>query len=379
VLGWAAFHGSSRIPVPSVLEVGNVLLTTSGRAAIALALQAVGLRPGDRVLVPSYHCPTMIAPVVNTGAEPVFFPVTKSGGPALSRIVREDLDRVRAMIVAHYFGIPQPLAEVRRFCDERKIALIEDCAHALFGTSGGQPIGTWGDFAIASLTKFLPVNEGGCLASRVHRLDGFMLSSRSLRDELQALADEVELGAQHGRFPGVNALLRAIFKAKDLVRRGSQRVPPNALADTPADESAYEYDVELVGARVTLAARLIARTTQRDRIVDRRQRNYALMASLLADLPGTSILQPTLPEGAVPYVFPLQVDDPESPYRAIREARVPVFRWDRLWPGTPILHGDEGRRWSTEIFQLGCHQDMSESDVRLVAQIVRQVMESTPR
>jgi aspartate/methionine/tyrosine aminotransferase len=74
VLGWAAFAGERQAPLPSVLDQRNVLFTTSGRAAIALALRALGVAPGDRVLVPTYHCPTMIAPVVSTGADPRSIP-----------------------------------------------------------------------------------------------------------------------------------------------------------------------------------------------------------------------------------------------------------------------------------------------------------------
>jgi hypothetical protein len=42
---------------------------------------------------------------------------------------------------------------------------------------------------------------------------------------------------------------------------------------------------------------------------------------------------------------------------------VPLYRWDILWPETPALPADAGRDWSTHVFQLACHQDMSEADV----------------
>jgi len=52
---------------------------------------------------------------------------------------------------------------------------------------------------------------------------------------------------------------------------------------------------------------------------------------------------------------------------------VPLFRWDRVWPSTPALADDVGPRWSTEVFQLACHQDLSENDVHTIAATIRRV------
>jgi hypothetical protein len=92
---------------------------------------------------------------------------------------------------------------------------------------------------------------------------------------------------------------------------------------------------------------------------------------------GAQPLFPVLPDAAAPYVFPLKVKDPEAKYHAIRTSGIPVFRWDIAWPGMPLLEGDEGRAWQTEVFQLGCHQDLSESDISRLAAAVRQLLESS--
>src|SRR5690349_21294936 len=139
--------------------------------AIALALRALQIRPGDKVLVPTYHCPTMIAPVVQCGAQPMFYPVTASGDVDLKWLQRTTLAGARALLATHYFGIPQPMSGLRAFCDAQRIALIEDCAHAFFGVSEGVPLGSLGDMAIASLPKFFPVSEGGLIVSATRPLE----------------------------------------------------------------------------------------------------------------------------------------------------------------------------------------------------------------
>ena len=75
-----------------------------------------------------------------------------------------------------------------------------------------------------------------------------------------------------------------------------------------------------------------------------------------------------------PYVFPLYVDDPAASYQRLRSAGIPIFRWDEIWPGTPAIEGDYGLDWSTHVFQLGCHQDLSPEDIDAMADTVRTII-----
>src|SRR5665647_522848 len=110
----------------------------------------------------------MVAPVLLAGLNVACFGIHGDGLPKLDTIDAAIASQSKAMLVSHYFGLPNSLAEVRQWCDEHGVALIEDCAHCYFGEAGERPVGAWGDFAAASLSKFLPVPEGGLLAS-AHR------------------------------------------------------------------------------------------------------------------------------------------------------------------------------------------------------------------
>ena len=215
VAGWAAICGAHRSSLDCLLDAPQVQFTTSGRAAILHALIRLGVGVGDRVLVPTYHCPSMVAPIVALGAQPLFYPVTESGGVDLA-VVRGWLDemRPRAIIAAHFFGLPQPMAALRALCDETGMALVEDCAHSLFGSSDGRPVGQWGDFAIGSLTKFLAVPEGGCLISNGGAVAPTNLEPRGIVDQIRAAVDVIEAGARYGRFQGINWLLSGVFRLK---------------------------------------------------------------------------------------------------------------------------------------------------------------------
>ena len=371
-LGWSSFAGPRRSALPSILDRDDIRFTTSGRAAIALALRTLGVGAGDRVLVPTYHCPTMIAPVVAVGAEPVFFPIDASGAPVLDNLSASGAAKVRAMIAAHYFGLPQPMAAVRAFCDERGIALIEDCAHALFGRSDGRPVGSWGDCAIVSLTKFLPVVDGGCLAC-ANGLDGVpALGPLPLLARLRSAANTIEIGARYGRLTGANAPLRWLFSAVAAWRRNGTVQEPELPIEAPVGTSASHPSERWLadfapGSAATSTAsgwsRWIARHAHRERIVANRRRNYVLLVEGISEIPGVRALAPALPPDAAPYVFPLWVDHPERIYHKVRKAGIPVFRWDEVWPSRPDLDDDHGRLWATNVFQLGCHQDLAPADI----------------
>ncbi len=244
IFGWDVFRGEKDSALPCVLDHANLVYTGSGRAAIALALSTLRIARGDRVLVPSFHCPTMVSPVVAAGAEPMFFPIDSHGAPRLDIVSTLDLGRVRAMLVAHYFGLPQSMASVRQFCDRLGIALIEDCAHAMFGAVDGRPVGAWGDFAIASLTKFFPVTDGGCLIVNAAAGAPRRPDRRSIRDQFRGAANAIELGAQHGKLIGLNAPINALFAVVNQLRprarsggipSAAERLDPSPLATLSED------------------------------------------------------------------------------------------------------------------------------------------------
>lgn len=379
VFGWQALQGPAQADTPCMLDLPGCHLTTSGRASIMLALQVLGVRSGEPVLLPSYHCPTMVAPSAELGAHPFFYPVDDAGTPDLDWLSVQDLRGVRVMLAAHFFGLPQPMASIRRWCDERGIALIEDCAHALFGRSDGKPIGSWGDVAIGSLTKFLPVPEGGCLVlNRGHTAP--MLRACNARTEVKAVLDIVEEGARHGRFGWASRLVTGPLDALRGLRRsgGAGATEDGSTVATDVLPADFTIDMALASRSLSWACRTLAARLPRQRIVQRRQHHHARLVQGLQGAPGVRPLLPTLPEGAAPYVLPLWVARPDPGYQALRAERIPVFRWDRLWPTVPDLPGDTGKNWSHHVIQLACHQDLGDQDIARMLDAVRRHLGHAP-
>ncbi|WP_326539113.1 DegT/DnrJ/EryC1/StrS family aminotransferase [Pseudorhodoferax sp.] len=368
VLGWSSFRREDAPDIPSIEDLPHTAFTTSGRSAIYQALLLLRLAPGSVVLVPTYHCPTMVAPVLLAGHRPAYFGIRSDGLPNIEQIDQALAGQARAMLVSHYFGLARSLHDVRQWCDAHGIALIEDCAHCYFGQAGERPIGGWGDYSTASLSKFFPVPEAGLLASAQHAFSLEHLQSQGLKAQVKGVVDVLETASNHQRLRGLNALFELLFRLKRKARVSTGAATASATPDDPGIDIMRGADMARIGLRPLLASRLIGRMLPRGHIIAQRARNFARFAQLLADLPGGRPLFNQSSQPTAPYVFPFWVDDAERIYHALRAEGVPVFRWDRLWPGTPQLPGDAGPDWSHHVLQLLCHQDLSAQDIDHAAQ-----------
>ena len=385
VFGWASFEIVNAPEIASIDDLRFTRFTTSGRAAIYQALLQLQLPPQSKVLMPTYHCPTMVAPVLLANLQVAYFGVLNDGLPNLESIDPITAKSCKAMIVPHYFGVANSLAQVRRWCDDKGIALIEDCAHCYFGQAGERPIGAWGDFSTASLSKFFPVPEGGVLASASRQIVLPALPNPGWKAQLKAWLDILEVATKYRHLFGLNHLLGVGFRLKN-ARPGKHRTAGEVEHETTGgldvgasypDNSASTMmkvsDMARISHGPSMASLTFKRALPRGRIIANRQRNYAEYARRFKDVQGARPLFPAVGNNAsqiAPYVFPLWVDDANFVYQALRTQGLPVFRWDRIWPGTPQLEGDVGPSWSRHVVQLLCHQDLDQAAIDRTARAV---------
>ncbi|WP_338769349.1 DegT/DnrJ/EryC1/StrS family aminotransferase [Massilia sp. METH4] len=351
----------------SILDAREVRFVTSGRVAIALALKQMGVGPGDTVLVPSYHCASMIEPVIWAGATPLFYRIRPDTTVDLGDIaVKAATCNVKALMATNYYGFHQPLPALRAFCDERGIFLLEDCAHSFLGHHGGRPLGSWGDYAIASSMKFFPVYEGGCLASARHRLDGVALQSAGTGFEAKVLLNSIENGFAYGRLPLLRALMALPMAVKNSlwgVIKSRRHGAAPALAPGSSD-GGFGFDPAWLTKRSSLYSRVMLRLVSRRRMGELRRRNYRRLYDALSGLPGCRPLFASLPDGVYPWVFPLLCDEPLALFRQLKEARVPVIRFgEYLWPGVDATVCENSVDLSRRVLQFPCHQELRDDEI----------------
>ena len=173
----------------------------SGSDALLLALMAVGVRPGDEVIVPSFTFFATASCVPRLGAVPVFAdidPVTFN--LSVDDVRRKITSKTKAIIPVHLYGQMadmKGLLEITKLSgdpERQKIALIEDAAQAILSMTDDRPIGNWGDMACLSFypTKNLGgAGDGGMViindsrwAERVRLLRGHGMEPRYYHKEI---------------------------------------------------------------------------------------------------------------------------------------------------------------------------------------------------
>lgn len=145
----------------------------NGTDAIELILRALEIGSGDRVVVPSHTAVASASAVIRAGADPVFGEVTEETGTLCPKALEALLDGewgrgVRAVLAVHLYGHPCDMGALARVCEDRGVALIEDCAQAHGAEFHGRRAGSMGLMAAFSFypTKNLgAVGDGGAITT----------------------------------------------------------------------------------------------------------------------------------------------------------------------------------------------------------------------
>jgi dTDP-4-amino-4,6-dideoxygalactose transaminase len=171
----AAFEAA----VAAELGSAHGVATTSCTTALHLALHALGVGPGDEVVVPSLSFIATTNAPRYVGARPVFADVDLDTQNLTPRTVERVLGpATRAVIVVHQAGMPADVEAIEAVCAPRGVAVIEDAACAIGSTYRGRPIGA-GNLVALSFhpRKLVTTGEGGmlltddaALARRLRRL-----------------------------------------------------------------------------------------------------------------------------------------------------------------------------------------------------------------
>ena len=160
----------------------------SGRFAIHLAFRLL-LSPGDRILMSSLEDDTVFFGALAAGLRPVMAPVSiPDGNVCFEAVDNAAWSNIAAVLTGNTYGLPDRVIEARSRCDQLKIPLIEDAAHALETEVDERPIGTFGAASVFSLSKHFP-GRGGVLS----------LEEEDSRREVVRLRDELTVPRPRGR------------------------------------------------------------------------------------------------------------------------------------------------------------------------------------
>jgi perosamine synthetase len=148
-------------------EVEHAVVVSSGTAALHLSVLALGIGPGDEVIVPAYTFPATANVVALAGARPVLVDVNpETMNVTADSVAGAVTDRTRAVLVVHLFGRPAPWEELAEAVPEG-VALLEDAAGALGARRQGRACGGLGRLGCLSFhpRKIVTTGEGGAVTT----------------------------------------------------------------------------------------------------------------------------------------------------------------------------------------------------------------------
>ena len=133
------------------------LLTNNGSNSLLLSMMALGIGPGDEVIVTNYSCPASETFVKTVGATPVYCDVGNNG--TMNSLYLNDLytERTRAVVATGLYGDMHPHESIQGFCNRKGVHYINDAAQSMFATMGGVPSLSTGEIVTLSFAENKPL------------------------------------------------------------------------------------------------------------------------------------------------------------------------------------------------------------------------------
>ena len=141
---------------------------SAGTAALHMAMKLAGIKPGDRVFCSDVTFDATVNPVVYEGGVPVFIDTeydTWNMDPVALEKAFELYPEVKVVVVAHLYGTPGKIDEIKEICDRHGAVIIEDAAESLGATYKDVQTGNFGDYGVISFNgnKIITGSSGGML------------------------------------------------------------------------------------------------------------------------------------------------------------------------------------------------------------------------
>lgn len=222
--------------------VPHAIAMNSGSSSLLSALAALGIGPGDEVIVPGYTFIASISAIINARAVPILAEVDDSLTLDPQDIEHRITAHTKAIMPVHMIGNPCKMDEIMDIAKKHGLYVIEDGCQAMGGSYKGQKLGTIGDIGCFSLNRFKPINtgDGGALITKDAELykrayafhdqghlpmrEGVEEGSRTIFG-MNFRMHELTAAVALGQFRKIDKLLEIMHKNKKIMKDEIAKVP----------------------------------------------------------------------------------------------------------------------------------------------------------
>ncbi|MGR8932728.1 MAG: DegT/DnrJ/EryC1/StrS family aminotransferase, partial [Gammaproteobacteria bacterium] len=333
-----------------------------------------GANAKNAVLIPAYHCGSMVEPAIWTHTEILLYRLEPDLSPCqqhIEKLIDNSKNPIRAMLLPHYFGFPQDIETWRSFCDSHNIDLIEDCAHAFFGTSDqNKPLGTIGNYAVASVRKFFSSPDGGILIGNNSPSNPLATTKPTFKTELRELLRGLSVSAAYGKLGALGSIIEQInrWRARPKQDRFSdQSTSNNQARETTTWQWIDPGTLNLEGLRVS---KQLMKHSDIRYIKAARRKHYIQLLEGIREIQYLTPLFPELPDHVIPYMFPVILDSERTNFGRLKRAGIPIWRWEELAESDCAI----SQHYRLHLLQLPCHQDLTTTEMNWIIKQLGEIL-----
>ena len=338
--------------LPFPLNQEGCRIYSLARHAIWNACHALGLESNHIILVPAYHHGSEIEALLKAGIKIRYYELNENLEPDV--VMLESLlgPDVRVLYLIHYLGFPQNAVKWRKWCDENNLLLIEDAAQAFLATLDGQPLGSFGHMGVFCLYKTYGIPDGAAIITltsipkpaspatsgtwRTFKCHFHWMSERN--GTLGFIHLQVE--------PFVSWLKKQIDSPNVDFELGDPSTPPANMSNR-------------------LLTKILDKQT-----AQRRRENYRYLLEHLGEMVPPPFA--TLPDGACPHAFPIEVEDATLFLKQLRKyGVVGLLFWLYQHPSLPAHLFPRSMALRNRLVALPVHQELTFLELQQIVEAVK--------
>ncbi|MFD2247988.1 aminotransferase class V-fold PLP-dependent enzyme [Pontibacter ruber] len=346
---------------PFPLDQTRCRIFSLARHAILNASKALHLGKGDVILVPAYHHGSEVEALMQAGLQVIYYEVNDELEPDSKELQTLLSPNVKALYIIHYLGFPQKASFWRQWCDERGLLLFEDAAQAFLAHHNGQPVGSFGHVGVFCLYKTYGIPDGGALISTIPPAAPQQNSGKGWWKVFKRHVNWI--AARRGEIGAIHLLVKPIVSS---FKRMTEHTHKEFEVGNPSTSPS------------TMTIRLLPKLLNKS-TADRRRENYEFLLSHLGDMVPYPFS--TLPEGACPFAFPVEVADAkEFLNRLHSRGVVGLLFWLNPHPSLLVADFPKSRDLREKMLALPVHQELTKADLKQIVKAVQECrIDSTAR
>ncbi|MGB0911180.1 MAG: DegT/DnrJ/EryC1/StrS family aminotransferase [Nitrospirales bacterium] len=348
------------------------------RNALFHGLSVLGLNSSDKVLVPAFHCGTVVEPVIQFGAEVVFYNIHRNGTVDFDDLARKVDSQTKAIIAIHYFGAIQPISQLRSFCQQHSLFLIEDCAHILLGDIEGEPVGSFGDISIFSWRKFFPIYDGGLLVqNKISSQTNINWEKLDCWFQLKIAKNLLEKAVFDLVRPRRNLFSHqtSMSKKYECSINQEEKVDNTPIRPTQA----VDFDFSQVNWPMSRWSKAILNRIDIFSIVQKRKANSLFLFDAINSIANIQPWVTIEAQTVCSWAFPVVASTRKDIHVKLREKGIEAFSWDGVIHPTLSLEEFPDAKFLYEhLILLPNQQSLTQQDMNLIIQSLKEILQCQP-